>query len=85
MVISSGGDRYEGEFHGASSGFAAGYGVYTWADGRRYEGEFANDHPSGLGVLTEADGVRHGGVWKDGKLDQVPVIVHRRRRHLLGY
>ena len=59
VVIAAGGDRYAGELGGNQSGFAAGYGVYTWADGRRFEGQFAADKPNGAGVLIDALGSLH--------------------------
>ena len=33
-----------------------GYGVYTWSDGRRYEGQFLKDKKHGKGIHTWADG-----------------------------
>lgn len=30
-------------------------GVYTWADGRRYEGEYKDDKKHGFGIYTWAD------------------------------
>ena len=36
-------------------------GVYTFADGRRYEGEYRNNMKNGHGVYTWADGIRFDG------------------------
>ena len=44
-----------------------GKGVNTWADGRKYEGEYYNDKKDGFGVWTWADGRKYVGYWKDGK------------------
>ena len=44
-----------------------GHGVYTWADGRRYEGEYKDGNKNGHGVFTWADGRRYEGECKDGK------------------
>lgn len=33
-----------------------GKGVYTWKDGRRYEGEYVNDKKQGWGQYIWADG-----------------------------
>jgi hypothetical protein len=33
-----------------------GRGIYTWRDGRRYEGSYLNDRKHGYGVYTWADG-----------------------------
>ena len=43
-----------------------GSGVYAWADGRRYQGEYKNDKKDGFGVYMWADGRCHYGMWKDG-------------------
>lgn len=32
-----------------------GVGVYTWADGRRYEGEYQDDKKHGYGIYLWAD------------------------------
>lgn len=44
-----------------------GKGVYTWSDGRRYEGEYNNDKKEGYGIYTWADGRRYQGYWLNGK------------------
>ena len=44
-----------------------GKGVYTWADGRRYEGEYVNDKKHGYGVYTYPDGRSYKGEWANGK------------------
>ena len=41
-----------------------GYGVYTWKDGRKYEGEYLYDKKHGFGVYTWADGRRYAGEWE---------------------
>jgi hypothetical protein len=41
--------------------------VFTWADGSRYEGEFANDKMNGQGIMVYADGSSYSGEWKDDK------------------
>ena len=44
-----------------------GKGVYTWKDGRKYEGEYKNDKKDGHGVYCWADGKKYDGNWTDGK------------------
>lgn len=44
-----------------------GKGVYTWQDGRKYEGEYMNDKKHGEGVYVWADGRRYEGEWAFGK------------------
>ena len=44
-----------------------GQGVYTWADGRIYEGEYRNDKKHGYGIYKWADGRIYQGWWYKGK------------------
>ena len=44
-----------------------GRGVFTWPDGRKYEGEYVNDKKHGEGVFTWPDGRKYVGGWYDGK------------------
>ena len=44
-----------------------GEGLFTWADGRRYEGQYLSDKKHGYGVFTWPDGRKYEGQWKDGK------------------
>lgn len=44
-----------------------GKGVYTWKDGRKYDGDYQFDKKHGYGVYTWADGRRYEGNWAYGK------------------
>jgi hypothetical protein len=44
-----------------------GYGVYTWKDGRKYEGEYLLDKKHGKGAYYWADGRKFDGMWGNGK------------------
>ena len=44
-----------------------GKGVFTWEDGKKYEGEYLNDKKHGQGTFTWADGKSFTGGWKNGK------------------
>ena len=45
-----------------------GYGIYYWADGRKYEGYWAHGKQHGLGrYLIPQDGKEKYGLWEDGK------------------
>ena len=44
-----------------------GYGVYTWKDGRKYEGEYIKDRKQGMGVYLWADGRKYEGMWLNGR------------------
>ena len=50
-----------------NSRFRHGHGVYTWPDGRKYEGEYSNDKKHGFGIYIWADGRRYEGNWEHGK------------------
>ena len=38
-----------------------GQGVYSWADGRKYEGEYKDDKKHGYGIYTYPDGRSYKG------------------------
>ena len=44
-----------------------GRGVYTFNDGRVYDGEFVNAHKSGHGYYLWPDGSYYRGRWENGK------------------
>jgi hypothetical protein len=44
-----------------------GEGVFTWSDGKKYNGQFVDDKRSGYGVMEWPDGKKYAGYWKDGK------------------
>ena len=44
-----------------------GRGVYTWKDGRKYEGDYQYDKKHGFGKYTWADGRQYEGNWAYGK------------------
>jgi hypothetical protein len=44
-----------------------GYGVFTWPDGRRYEGEYVDDKKQGRGMFQWSDGRKYIGGWYNGK------------------
>ena len=44
-----------------------GMGVYTWADGRCYMGEYKDDKKHGYGIYKWADGRLYLGNWMRGK------------------
>jgi hypothetical protein len=43
-----------------------GFGVYTWKDGRRYEGFYVMNKKHGQGTYTYSDGSKYQGEWADG-------------------
>ena len=48
-------------------GKSEGYGVSTWPDGHKYEGQWLNDLMNGEGVFHFADGRLYQGHYKDGR------------------
>ena len=44
-----------------------GYGVYIWADGRRYEGLWQNGKQHGKGKYILPNNTVKVGIWEDGK------------------
>ena len=43
-----------------------GYGTYTWANGEKYEGQFASNVMSGKGVYTWPGGRTYEGYFENG-------------------
>ena len=48
-----------------------GSGTFSWADGRRYEGEYVNDQKEGKGIYYYHDGRKYDGEWKNNRQDGV--------------
>ena len=46
-----------------------GKGTFTWADGRKYRGQYKRDVKHGFGVFENSDGRKYIGEWKDGVQD----------------
>ena len=44
-----------------------GFGFFTWADGKKYTGQYSEDKKHGSGTLEWADGRKYDGQWLDGK------------------
>lgn len=52
-----------------------GYGVFTWPDGRRYEGEWRKGKENGYGILSWPDGRRYEGHWNNNTRDGYGVEI----------
>ena len=48
-----------------------GYGVYSWPDGRVYEGTFKEGQFHGEARFTSAKGKMRIGLWNNGKLEKI--------------
>jgi hypothetical protein len=44
-------------------------GVYSYANGNKYEGEVQNDKKDGRGVFEYANKDKYDGLWRDDKKD----------------
>ena len=44
-----------------------GSGIFTWHDGRKYQGEYMDDKKEGHGIFFWPDGRKYEGGWKNGK------------------
>jgi hypothetical protein len=61
------GDSYIGSFDGTCNGNSSrhGSGMYLWADGRTYEGDFYQNQRQGTGHFVWPDGATyHGDFWQ---------------------
>ena len=46
-----------------------GFGFYSFADGKTYEGEYKKDKKHGFGIYSWTDGKVYEGWWTNGKQD----------------
>ena len=44
-----------------------GKGIFSWPDGRRYEGDYKDDKKDGYGEFEWNEGKKFKGNWKNGK------------------
>ena len=63
--------------------YALGLGVYSWADGRRYVGNYTNDLKEGFGTFQWPDGRSYQGQWLGGSqhLKVLPADLNRWKPH----
>ena len=52
-----------------------GNGIFTWPDGRRYEGEYNNDKKDGYEIFELADGKKYKVQWQNGKQNGEVVFI----------
>jgi hypothetical protein len=52
-----------------------GYGIYIYADGVRYDGQYLNDKKQGYGVYYWTDGRKYDGYWFKGKQHGIGVYL----------
>eukprot|EP01048_Picozoa_sp_COSAG05_P016197 COSAG05_NODE_2054_length_3633_cov_4.249010_3_plen_252_part_00 len=66
------GDSYKGQVandddYDDANDQMEGRGVYTWANGDVYDGQYKNDERHGKGTWTSASGERYEGMWEHDK------------------
>ena len=44
-----------------------GAGIFTWPDGRKYDGQYLDDKKHGYGIFEWPDGRKYKGNWINGK------------------
>jgi len=75
--IAQGIDRYEGEFF---KGLPDGKGIYKWARGAYYEGEWKNGMQNGHGKMVSGDTVVTG-FWKNNKYQGLKSLPSYKMTH----
>ena len=53
-----------------------GEGLFMWADGRKYNGQYKEDKKHGYGVFEWPDGRKYKGEWDNGKQHGKGVFVN---------
>lgn len=61
-----------------------GKGVYSFADGQVYIGEWKNDKYHGIGTLTYPDGKEYSGEWKNGLMDGKGTLITSNGSKVVG-
>lgn len=51
------------------------FGIYTWQDGRMYEGFYRDDKKHGYGVYTWSDHKKYSGWWYQGKQHGLGIFI----------
>ncbi len=55
-----------------------GRGIETWADGRRYEGDFKNGKKDGEGTFEWPNNIKYIGSWANGKQHGTGILYDTR-------
>jgi len=53
-----------------------GEGIFTWSDGRKYEGAYWDDKKHGHGVFVWPDGRQYDGNWVNGKQEGLGIYYN---------
>lgn len=60
------------------------FGIYTWQDGRQYEGFYFDDKKHGYGIYTWSDSKRYAGWWVDGKQHGLGIFISKEGKKKTG-
>ncbi len=60
------------------------FGIYSWQDGRMYEGFYFEDKKHGYGVYTWSDSKRYAGWWSEGKQHGLGIFISKEGKKKLG-
>ena len=52
-----------------------GRGLFIWASGQSYEGEYKNNKRNGFGQYSDTDGRIYFGEWRQGRRDGIGYII----------
>ena len=61
-----------------------GFGKFTFADGKTYEGQYFNDKKHGYGIFSWLNSKRYEGWWTDGKQDGYGILYDGTTKKLFG-
>jgi hypothetical protein len=51
-----------------------GKGIFTWKDGRKYDGEWKDGKQHGIGMYTKKDGTTKKSIWEHGKISNTKLL-----------
>src|ERR1039458_1510619 len=61
-----------------------GPGVYTWATGEKYDGQWKNSEREGTGEAWWSDGAYYAGTWANGKMMGFGKFVYPNKSIFIG-
>ena len=60
------------------------FGLYTWSDGRMYDGFYKDDKKHNYGIYTWSDQKKYAGWWYHGKQHGLGVFISKDGKKKLG-
>ena len=61
-----------------------GSGIYSWPDGRKYDGQYVDDKKHGHGIYYWPDGKKYEGGWKESKQHGEGVFTNNKGQNKKG-